>query len=458
MKTKVTAVFDIGRTNKKFFLFDEDFREVYREYARFAEIHDEDGYPTEDLKALEDWAKEVFERMMDAPDFEITAVNFSGYGATIVHIDENGKVLTPMYNYTKPLDGKLSDAFYAEYGPEEELSRVTGSQKLGMLNTGIQLYWLKHTRPEVFKKIKYTLHLPQYLSYIFTGVPVSEYTSIGCHTLLWDFEKKDYHDWVYREGIDHVLPFLTTADTSFDMDFKGRQISVGVGIHDSSSALLPYVRSMGKPFVLVSTGTWSISINPFSKGMLTQNDIKNDCLFNMRVDGSPAKVSRLFLGNEYKLQMKELSAHYNVSENYHKTVRFDQELLFEITKDFRHMFKWMSIVSKKMPKETKIRYDKFEHAYHQLLLELVLLQVESIKAAVGETPINRLFIDGGFSDNEVYLELVSHYLGDMKLRTTDSSLGSALGAAIAVSDAPLGPKFLKRNYSLKKHVSFATKE
>ena len=59
-----------------------------------------------------------------------------------------------------------------------------------MLNSGLQLYWLKKTKPEVFKKIKYSLHLPQYLSYIFTGIPLSEYTSIGCHTALWDYEKK----------------------------------------------------------------------------------------------------------------------------------------------------------------------------------------------------------------------------------------------------------------------------
>jgi hypothetical protein len=42
----------------------------------------------------------------------------------------------------------------------------------------------------------------------------------------------------------------------------------------------------------------------------------------------------------------------------------------------------------------------------------------------------------------------------MKLRTTDSSLGSALGAAISISDTKLNSKFLKKNYSLKKHVPF----
>jgi len=36
----VTAIFDIGRTNKKFFLFDDDFREVHREYVSFPMIED----------------------------------------------------------------------------------------------------------------------------------------------------------------------------------------------------------------------------------------------------------------------------------------------------------------------------------------------------------------------------------------------------------------------------------
>ena len=454
MKKKVTAVFDIGRTNKKFFLFDSDFQEVYREYSRFDEITDEDGYPTENLEALEKWAKEVFDRMMESPEFEIRALNFSCYGASLVHIDKNGKVLTPLYNYMKPLKTEVFDDFYDKYGPENELSRSTGSQKLGMLNTGMQLYWFKYERPKVYEKIKYSLHLPQYLSYLFTGIPVSEHTSIGCHTMLWDYEKKDYHDWVYKEGIHEKFPPIASSRETTPVNYKGKNIQMGVGVHDSSSALLPYIRSIKKPFLLISTGTWSISINPFNKGMLTKEDIGNGCLFNMRIDGSPVKVSTLFLGNEYKLQIKELSAHFKVQEDYHRTVKFNQDTFFEINKDFEHMFKWASIVSENMPEETKIPYDKFEHAYHQLMLELVLLQVKSIRSAIGNENIKRLYIDGGFSDNEVYIQLLSRYLDNMKISTTDSSLGSALGAAIVISDVTLEPKFLKKNYALKKHVPF----
>ena len=60
MKQKVTAVFDIGKTNKKFFLFNEDFKQVHKEYIHFDEIVDEDGFPTENLPALQKWLKEVF--------------------------------------------------------------------------------------------------------------------------------------------------------------------------------------------------------------------------------------------------------------------------------------------------------------------------------------------------------------------------------------------------------------
>lgn len=457
MKIKVTAVFDIGRTNKKFFLFDTNFQEVHREYSRFEEITDEDGYPTENLVALENWAKKIFDEMLNSNKFEIEALNFSCYGASLVHIDEQGKPLTPLYNYMKPIADEIYESFYDSYGPENELSRVTGSPKLGMLNTGMHLYWLKHTKPEVFKKVKYSLHLPQYLSYLFTGIPVSEYTSIGCHTLLWDFEKKDFHSWVYNEGIDDKLPSIACAKDTIPVNYKGNIIQIGTGIHDSSSALLPYIRSITKEFLLVSTGTWSISINPFNKGMLTTEDIRKDSFFNMRVDGSPVKVSSLFLGNEYKIQIKALSELFNVPEDYHKTVKFNQAIIFEINKDFVYMFKWHSIASVNMPEEIKITYDKFEHAYHQLMLELVLLQEKSIRSAVGDVKIKKLYVDGGFSDNEVYIQLLSQYLSNMKLSTTDSSLGSALGAAIVISDITLEPKFLKKNYACKKHISLISK-
>lgn len=457
MEKKVTAIFDIGKTNKKFFLFDDNYQEVYREYIKFDQITDEDGFPAENLEELQKWLKEVFNRILKSEEYDIQAINFSSYGASFVHLDENGETVTPLYNYTKEIDDNLIDSFYEKYGPEEKFSTQTGSPRSGMLNSGMQLYWLKYTKPKHFKKIKYSLHLPQYLSYIFTGIPVSEYTSIGCHTALWNYQEKDYHAWVYKEGINKILPPIVSTETSINMNYNGKRIKIGVGIHDSSSALLPYIRSTKKPFILVSTGTWSIALNPHNTKRLNETEVANGCINYMRINGRPVKSSRIFLGNEYNEQIKELSEHYGVSADYHKTISFNYGVHFEITKDFDPLFRWKSIEDKNMPAETKFPYDCFEHAYHHLMIQLVQLQVKSIKTAAGDKEVSKLYVDGGFTDNDVYIQLLSHYMRDMTLRTTNASLGSALGAAIAISDSKLNSKFLKRNYSLKKHVPFIIK-
>ncbi|KJD35471.1 carbohydrate kinase [Tamlana sedimentorum] len=451
---EVTAIFDIGKTNKKFFLFDENYKQVYKEYIQFDEIKDEDGHPTENLAQLLNWLKTVFEKILKSKDFNVKAINFSTYGASLVHLDKNGEVLTPLYNYTKPIDETIVNSFIKKYGPKEDFLKTTGCFNLNLLNSGLQLYWLKQSKPTVFKKIKHTLHFPQYLSYVFTGIPLSEYTSIGCHTALWDYTKKDYHDWVYKENINTILPTIVSTETSINMNYNGKRIKIGVGIHDSSSALLPYVRSIKKKFVLISTGTWSITLNPFTNQPIIENNQEKDFINYMRINGKPVKATRLFLGNEYKIQINKLHKHFGVPENYHRQVKFNYEIFTKINKNFKHMFKWESLTESKMPKKTTIPNTSFDEAYHQLMLELVLLQIKSIKDVIGNDEIKDLYVDGGFSDNDLYINLLSHFFRNTKLRTTDASLGSALGAAISISDKKLNSKFLKKNYSLKKHVPF----
>lgn len=451
MKKRVTAIFDIGKTNKKFFLFSTAFREVHREYTHIPETVDEDGYPTEDLQALQVWLNTVFEKILSLTEYDIRAINFSSYGASLVHLDEEGKILTPLYNYTKPYDEALLQEFYAKYGPVSAFCQATGSSDAGMLNSGMQLYWLKYRRPDVFKKIRYSLHLPQYLSYVFTGIPLSDYTSLGSHTALWDYTASDYHPWVYREGIHRILPPIVSAETSIHMNYGDRRMKIGVGIHDSSAALLPYIRSLRKPFLLLSTGTWNVALNPFSEGSLSAGDIEADCINYMRINGKPVKASRLFLGNEYRQQVRELSDRFGVPEDHYKTIRFNPELYAGIRDAFKPMFRWYGLPNIKAPEKACLEHDSFEAAYHQLMFELVAMQANSILRAKGGSPIERLYIDGGFTGNRVFLEMLAQELKPMKIRITNASLGSALGAAITISDEKLHPGFLKENYEVRKH-------
>lgn len=448
-KIKVTAVFDIGKTNKKIFLFDSKFHEVYKEYSQFDQIEDEDGYPTENLPALRDWLKKLFDRILRAKVYDIKAINFSTYGASLVHLDKDGNVLGHLYNYLKPISNEIVDDFHKKY---PSVTVDTGSPKSGMLNSGMQLYWLKKTKPELFKKIKYTLHFPQYLSYLFTGILISEYTSIGCHTALWDYEKNDYHDWVYQEGIDEKFPPIVPTQTSINMDYNQKRIKVGVGIHDSSSALLPYFFSEKKPFLLLSTGTWSISLNPFNEERLDISNIENSCLNYMGIDGRRIKATRFFMGNEYKIQVRKLGEYYDKEYGYHRSVKFDQELYLKLIKEPSIHFKFEGIrLERKQLEQTNLTpFKTFEAAFHQLMIELIELQVKVIKMAIGDTKISKIYIDGGFTDNDIFIKLIAALFKDFRIRTTVSPLGSALGAAMVISNKKLNKNFLKEHYKMNK--------
>ena len=396
--------------------------------------------------------KTSFDSILENDEFEVKAVNFSSYGASFVHIDHQGKVLAPLYNYTKSIDKSITDEFYQKYGGETKIAMETASPQSGMLNSGMQLYWLKKTRPEVFSQIRYSLHLPQYLSYLFTGIPVSEYTSIGCHTNLWDFEAEDYHKWVYEEGIDKILAPIVSTSSSINTLYNGTKLKIGVGIHDSSSALLPYILSKKKPFLLLSTGTWSIALNPFNSEKLSEEDIQDNCLNYLRVDGKRVKASRFFMGNEYRLQVEKLGDYYKKEYGYHREVKFDKDLYLKLIKNPSIYFKFegISLKRKQLHKTDLEPFDTFEEAYHQLMIELMELQIHTIRKSIGDTGIRKIYIDGGFTDNDVFMKLMSHHFSDFKVLSTHCPLGSALGAAMVISNKKVTSKFLKENYRMKK--------
>jgi sugar (pentulose or hexulose) kinase len=200
MKETVLAIYDIGKTNKKIILFNEDFKIVSEIEEKFVEVQDDEGFECDDIEHIEQWVRESLKNLARSDKYELKAVNFTTYGASLVYLDDNGKRLTPVYNYLKPMDGG-----------SVEFCRRTASPALGMLNSGLQPLWLKTTKPDTFAKIKYILHFPQYLSYIITGKIYSEHTSIGCHTALWDFDNMNYHPWIKKLGLS--LPEPVPVDT-----------------------------------------------------------------------------------------------------------------------------------------------------------------------------------------------------------------------------------------------------
>jgi sugar (pentulose or hexulose) kinase len=434
-----TAIFDIGKTNKKFSVFDENLLEIHREYTTLPETVDEDGFAAEDLPLLTEWMRETLRKGMKPGQFRIRKLNFSTYGASFVHLDAKGNPLTPLYNYLKPFPERLADKFYDLAGGKENFCVRTASPALGMLNSGLQIYWLKEERPGVFARIRHSLHFPQYAACLFSGGAHSEFTSIGCHTGLWDFNADRYHAWLDQTGIGSLFPPTVPATHRKRAVVNGQEVEVGAGIHDSSAALLPYLLSSPDPFLLLSTGTWNITFNPFSRDLLTPAELNKDCLNYMQVDGTPVKASRLFFGNEFNLQTRLIGERFGKTEsNYHYTITFNEALYQKWSADPQPYFRLESLQypDKSIPAAPETHWNLFptvEDAFHRLMIELMRLQKEAIRLAAGSTPVQKLFVDGGFSQSDLFINLLRKDFPTAELIVSPSPLGSSLGAAMAVN-------------------------
>ena len=439
-KLPAIAIFDIGKTNKKLFLFDEHYRIVWEKSEQFDEILDEDGELCEDLKRLTGWVTASLKEVLTLPQFSVKAVNFSTYGASLVYIDQTGQPLGQLYNYLKAYPDSLLHQFYNAHGGATDLTRQTASPPLRSLNSGLQLYRLKYEQPDLFSKLAFALHLPQYASYLISGWPVSELTSIGCHTMLWDFDRQQYHKWVTDEKLDIHLAPIVPSDSARLTVFGDDTVQVGVGLHDSSSALIPYLSSFQEPFVLISTGTWCVSMNPFNSRPLTPEELQYDCLNFMHYKGQPVKASRLFAGYEHEQQVKRLAEHFQVSVDQYTKVAYNPEIIeklrhqaSQVTTESDAKGKQMLSMQGSLFGQRQLSdFATYDEAYHQLILDIVSQQLISTNLVLAGSPVKRIFVDGGFGKNPIYMNLLATAFPTIEVYAASVAQASALGAALAI--------------------------
>lgn len=454
----VIAIFDIGKTNKKLFLFDRNYKIIYEKTACFTETEDENGFPCENLDNLRSFVFDSLQEVFRNENFQVKAVNFSAYGASFVHLNQDGKPVAPLYNYLKPYPEELQKQFYDTYGGEKSFSKATASPVLGHLNSGMQLYWLKYVKSDLYRKIKHSLHLPQYLSFLLSGNYYSDITSIGCHTNLWDFTKNNYHEWVYKETIIEKLAPIVAGDHLANATFKEIKYQVGVGLHDSSAALIPYLVNFHDPFILLSTGTWCISLNTFNNQPLTAEELECDCLSYLTYQGKPVKASRLFGGNEHEQQVKRIAEHFNQNMAFYRNIEFNAEIVSYCKRSRKEEKDVKLLLTKSLFADRNLSdFHDFEEAYHQLVYDIVTQQFASTGLVLKGTAVKRIFLDGGFSKNSVYMNLLASFFPDLKVYAASMAQATAVGTALAIhscwNDKPLPNDIIELKHYAVAHVN-----
>ena len=69
-------IFDMGKTNKKAFVFDDSYNIVYEDSHRIDELKDEDGFLCDDLETLTRWVLPRFEKLIESKEFRYQCGEF----------------------------------------------------------------------------------------------------------------------------------------------------------------------------------------------------------------------------------------------------------------------------------------------------------------------------------------------------------------------------------------------
>ena len=151
----------------------------------------------------------------------------------------------------------------------------------------------------------------------------------------------------------------------------------------------------------------------------------------------PVKAARLFAGNEHEIQTKRLANHFELPIDTYKEVVYNKAIISKLRLD---NLKWHSpshdkskiIKESAFEKRNLDDFENYETAYHQLMLDLVEQQILSTQLVIHNSPVKKVFVDGGFSKNSIFMNLLAQAFPDMEVYAASMAQASALGAALAI--------------------------
>jgi sugar (pentulose or hexulose) kinase len=176
-------------------------------------------------------------------------------------------------------------------------------------------------------------------------------------------------------------------------------------------------------------------LNPFNHSMLSDYELHEDCLCYLSYEGHPVKASRIFAGYEHEQQVKRLAEFFKKPLAYYTTVEVDAALLKKqklAIKNLQLMNEGGEPARSAFGKRKLEDYKSYEEAYHQFIVDIVTQQVRSTNLVLRGTGVKRIFVDGGFSKNPIYMYLMAEAFPTIEVYAASVAQASALGAALVI--------------------------
>ncbi|MBS7634316.1 hypothetical protein KEJ34_02295 [Candidatus Bathyarchaeota archaeon] len=432
------AVFDVGKSNKKFLVFSENLEPIYSESVRIDEIRI-NSLICDDAESMLSWMRA---KLADADEkWSIKALAVTTFGATIANL-KSGFLRLPIISYNQDVEEQIKEKFYAEFGTPLKLYMLTGTPPYGqLLNAGIQIFWIREKFPEIFNDVDEILFLPQYLTYALAGLKSSEVTSLGCHTYLYDITRRGWSSVAEGLRVNARSPKIFDVWSPIgEFKFKSSNLLVTPGIHDSNACLLPYI-AKGGDFLLASTGTWCVFMCPIEDFRPKHEDLYRDVLYYVDAYGRPVRSSRFKGGFEYDYYKTIIENKFSMNP---ENINLDMNVLKGILKRKDIITPGLVEGSGQFQNsKARIIGEAFrmgpKEAYHLLNLYLAVESYVAINLVTGKRNVD-IIVQGGFAKNNIYLAALSALFPESRILRATFPEATGLGAALCAKCALEGIK------------------
>ena len=184
------AGIDLGSTNIKVALYDENLTLIDRQSRPVVYIRDNGFVEFDALKYAEDLAGLLADMTKANGIKQLTEMAFTGQAESLVVLDGEGK---PLMNAISWMDERSTEECeeLAKQFDAATCEAVTGQMAVLPTWPATKILWLKHNRPEIYEAAATYMLLKDYVVYYLTGVKKAD-MSIATFSFYFDIYNKHY--------------------------------------------------------------------------------------------------------------------------------------------------------------------------------------------------------------------------------------------------------------------------
>jgi hypothetical protein len=135
--------------------------------------------------------------------------------------------------------------------------------------------------------------------------------------------------------------------------------------------------------------------------------------------------------------VKRLATHFDKPADYYTTVKIDPALVQKMSREKKDIIGKQDspmVGQSAFEKRNLDEFSSYEEAYHQLIFDIVVQQVRSTNIVLKGTPVKKIFVDGGFSRNPIYMHLMALFFPGIDVYAASVAQATAMGAALVLHD------------------------